>query len=427
MACFGSCGRSAFSRKLSGMTRRAWTWLAGTIVLGGALSVSAQIDPARRELIQLGYNQPLEGRGPLAAYGFYYLNQPQFIHRTNLTLRLAVAPVYLDSELGISQALGPRTDVGLGLAGGGFADSYSEVHRGKYERHESFIGHGGELSASIYHLFNPASRIPLYAVLRGGVHFSSFHEDSETPSTFELPDDQAILRARAGLRWGGREPVMLPDVAMELSAWYEGDYRTASGGYGFANDRQLNSDAHQFWGRGLLTYTIPRWEHTFGVNLIGGGALNVDRFGSFRLGGNLPLNSEFPLSLPGYYFQELSARSFMLMGLSYAVPLGPLQRWRVSAGATTAYVDYLPALAQPGHWHTGVGGGLVYRSPSDSWQLAVAYGYGFDAIRSEGRGAQSLSFLVQFDLDRTRRRIFDPTGGIEQSRGLQQLFRNIFR
>ncbi len=389
--------------------------------------MSAQIDPTRRELVQLGYNQPLEGRGPLAAYGFYYRNQPEFLQHSNLTLRLAVAPVYLDSELGIRHALSPRTDLGIGLAGGGFADSYSEVHRGKYERRESFVGHGGELSASVYHRFNPGSRIPLYAVLRAAGHFSSYQRDSETPRTFELPDDQAILRTRVGLRWGGREPVMLPDVAMELSTWYEGDFRTAPGQYGYANDRRLNEDAHLFWARGLLTYTLPRLEHTFGVNAIGGGALNGDRLGSFRLGGNLPLNSEFPLSLPGYYFQELTARSFVLMGVTYAVPLGPRQRWRIGAGANTAYVDYLPALSQPGHWNTGVGGGLVYRSPSDSWQVAVAYGYGFQAIRSDGRGAQSISFLLQFDLDRTRRRIFDPGEGIEQSRGLQELFRNIFR
>src|SRR5690349_1331864 len=108
------------------MTRGTWTTLAGLLWLGSAWLLHAQIDPQRRELIQLGYNQPLEGRGPLAAYGFYYLNKPQFLQRTNLTLRLAVAPVYIDSEFGISQALSPRTDVGFGLAGGGFADSYSE-------------------------------------------------------------------------------------------------------------------------------------------------------------------------------------------------------------------------------------------------------------------------------------------------------------
>jgi hypothetical protein len=141
------------------MTRGAWVWITGLAWLGGALLVSAQIDPQRRELIQMGYNQPLEGRGPLAAYGFYYRNQPQFLKHTNLTLRLAVAPVYLDSELGIGQAISPQTDLGIGLSGGGFADSYSEVRRGKYEREESFLGHGGEISSSVYHLFNPASRI----------------------------------------------------------------------------------------------------------------------------------------------------------------------------------------------------------------------------------------------------------------------------
>ena len=76
---------------------------------------------------------------------------------------------------------------------------------------------------------------------------------------------------------------------------------------------------------------------------------------------------------------------------------------------------------------SGVGGGLVYRSPSDSWQVAVAYGYGFEAIRNGGRGAQSLSILLQFDLDSTRRRFFDPTVNINRSRGLQSIMRTIFR
>lgn len=393
--------------------------------LGG--NALAQIDPVHRELIQLGYNQALEGRGPLAAYGFYYLNRPDFLQHSNLTLRLAVAPVYLDSEIGIANVLGPSTSIGLGLSGGGFADSYSEVHRGKYERRESFLGHGGEISASVYHLFNPDSRIPLYGVLRGAAHLAVYAEDSQTDENFVLPDDQVILRVRSGLRWGGREPVMLPDVAMEISAWYEGDFRTKPGHYGLNNDRELNASTHLFWARSMLTYTLPEWEHTFNVSITGGGGPDLDRFSSFRLGGNLPLYSEFPLSLPGYYFQELSARSFVLFGGSYSIPLGAKQRWQVTAAASTAYVDYIPDLTQPGHWHSGVGGGVVYRSPTDSWQVALSYGYGFDAIRSDGRGAQSLSFLVQFDLDRTRRRFFDPTAGIGQSRGLQEIIRNVFR
>src|SRR5437868_2420893 len=93
--------------------------LAMVVVLSGPPALHAQIDPTKRELIQLGYNLPLEGSGPLNAYAFYYLNLPHFVH-TNLTLRLAVAPVYLDSELGFNQAFGEHTDFGVGVAGGGF-------------------------------------------------------------------------------------------------------------------------------------------------------------------------------------------------------------------------------------------------------------------------------------------------------------------
>ena len=403
------------------------TILASLFMLDVAIGAFAQIDPTKRELIQLGYNQPVVGRGPLAGYGFYYLNKPNYFSHTNLTLRLAVAPVYLDSELGISQALGPNTDIGIGMAGGGFADGYSEVRSGKYEPEESFRGHGGEVSASVYHLFNPEARIPLYAVLRGAAHFSAFEEDTKTANNFSVPDDQPSFRVRAGLRWGGSEPLMLPQLAMELSVWYEGEFRGKPGRYGFDGDRALEHDSHIFWARALLTYTLPESKHSFGLNLTAGTGTEMDRLSAYRLGGNLPLYSEFPLSLPGYYFQELTAQSFVLLGGNYNLPLDPKQNWWLTASAATAYVDYLQGLEQPRRWNSGVGGGIVFRSPSDSWQVAIAYGYGVDAIRSDGHGAQSVAILLQFDLDSTKRRFFDPTDNIGRSRGLQSIMRTIFR
>jgi len=401
--------------------------LAALLIAGMALSASAQIDSTRRELIQLGYNQPLAGKSPLAAYGFYYLNKPNYFERTNLTLRLALAPVYLDSELGVSGVLGPNTDLGFGFAGGGFADSYSEVHGGKYEQRESFRGHGGEVSSSLYHLFNSGARIPLYAVLRGAAHYSAYTDDSNTDENFVVPEDQFIYRVRAGLRWGGREPLMLPDLAMELSAWYEGEFRSEPGRYGYNGDRTLEGSSHLFWARALLTYTFPESKQSFGISLTSGTGTQVDRLNAYRMGGNLPLYSEFPLTLPGYYFQELSAKSFILLGANYNVPIDARQNWWITTLAATAYVDYLNELGQSGDWNSGVGGGLVYRSSTDSWQIAVAYGYGVDAIRDGERGAHSLSILVQFDLDRTRRRFFDPTENMGRSRGLQSIMRNIFR
>ena len=61
---------------LPAMTQRVRTLWTVILLLGVALGASAQIDPTKRELIQLGYNQPFQGVGPLAAYGFYYLNKP---------------------------------------------------------------------------------------------------------------------------------------------------------------------------------------------------------------------------------------------------------------------------------------------------------------------------------------------------------------
>ena len=402
-------------------------YLTALFAAGIALSASAQIDSTRRELIQLGYNQPLTGKGPLAAYGFYYLNQPNYFNHTNLTLRLALAPVYMDSELGIARVFGPNTDIGIGLAGGGFADSYSEVHRGNYEQGQSFRGHGGEVSSSLYHLFNPGARIPLYAVLRGAAHYSAYSDDSNTDENFVVPEDQFTYRVRAGLRWGGREPLMLPDLAMELSVWYEGEFRTKPGRYGYNNDRTLEGSSHLYWARALLTYTFPESKQSFGISLTTGTGTQMDRLNAYRMGGNLPLYSEFPLTLPGYYFQELSAESFVLLGANYNLPLDARQNWWITTLAATAYVDYLDDLGQSGDWNSGVGGGIVYRSSSDSWQVALAYGYGVDAIRNGERGAHSLSILVQFDLDRSRRRFFDPSDNIGRSRGLQSIIRNIFR
>jgi hypothetical protein len=220
---------------------------------------------------------------------------------------------------------------------------------------------------------------------------------------------------------------MLPDLAMELSVWYEGEFRTEPNRYGFNGDRNVEAASHLFWGRGLLTYTLPELKHNFGVSVTAGTGLNLDRFSAYRLGGNLPLSSEFPLSLPGYYYQELSAQSFVLLVGSYSIPLDSKQRFRVNATVATGWVNYLEGLGQPGNWNTGVGGGIIYRSPSDSWQVALAYGYGVDAIRSDGRGGQSVSILVQFDLDRTKRRLVDPSDNVPRSGGMQHFLRGVFR
>jgi hypothetical protein len=372
---------------------RVLTWLA----LFAPIFASAQIDPVKRDLIQFGYNQAFEGHQPLAAYAFYYHNQPDFV-RTNLTLRLAVAPVYLDSELGFVGALGPNTDLGIGLAGGGFSDSYNEIRGGEFMPGESFDGNGAEISASIYHLFNPGDEIPLNFVLRGTAHYTVYNPNDDTAANFTLPGDHGDFNVRTGVRWGGVEPTLFPPLAMELSVWYEGHVRSNPGAYGFNGDRELKEQSHLFWAEAALAYTLPKSQQSFYVRLTAGTSVDADRFSAYRLGGFLPLIAEFPLSLPGYFYQEINARQFVL--------LDGKKRWNLDVNAASAFVDYLPGESQPGNWLNGVGGGILYHSRSDRWKIMFNYAYGIDAIRSHGRGANSIGVLVQFDLGLLRSKKF---------------------
>lgn len=397
--------------------------LAGAGLLNSSAAL-AQIDPIPRELIQFGYNAAFQGHAPLAAYAFYYRNAPSFL-RTNLTLRMAVAPTYLDSELGISHVFTENTDIGIGIAGGGFADSYDEIRRGKFLPRESFVGHGGEAALSLYHCFNPEQQIPLSAVLRGVAHYTTYETDDDTARRFILPNDHTTFSIRTGLRWGGKEPVLFPSLAMELSVWYEGQFRTDSGRYGFPDDnpqgdRRMREMSHLFWGQALLAYTFTNSGQSFYINLTAGTSADADRFSAYRLGSLLPLVSEFPLNLPGYYYQEISAKQFVLLGGNYTIALDSKGRWNANLVATTAGVDYLPGLEQNGHWHSGVGGGILYQRPS--LKVMLGYAYGIDAMRSSGRGAHSVGILMQIDLEHAKDLLFSPQQP-NRWRGFQRVFR----
>jgi hypothetical protein len=380
-----------------GTTRRPLLHVAG--VLAAVLlapTARAQIDPVRRDLVEVGYDRPLGGSPPVAAYGYYYLNRPEFL-RPELALRLAVAPVYVDAELGIRGVFGPSTDLAVGLSGGGFAYSYEEIRRGEWLRDQSFTGHGGAASLSLYHLFNPGAQIPLNGMLRGAFSYAAYVRRSDNPEDFALPPNQPVATLRAGVRFGGQEPRLEPATAMELSAWYEGQYRFKPGDYGFDGDRSVERVVHRFWGRGLLVYTLPdsRQRLTFGV--IAGGSVHPDRFSAYRVGGVFTLASEFPLVLPGYFAGELSARSLVLLGATYSTPLESARRWFLTAGGSTGRITGTPGLEQPGAWNTGLGAGVTYLSLSKSWKVTLTYGYGFNAVRGGHQGGNALTLQIQYD------------------------------
>jgi hypothetical protein len=381
-----------------GLHGRSAGVVSAALAFASTIAVFGQIDPDKRQLLQLGYNASFEGHAPLAGYAFYYLNRPEF-HRENMTLRMAIAPVYLDTELGFAKALGPNTDFGVGVSGGGFADSFNEVREGKYIPRESFDGYGGGASASIYHLFNPDSRIPLYGVLRAGAYYTTYSDIDYTGDRFDLPEDNAAARFRGGLRFGGKEPVLFPPLAMELSIWAESINRSESGNYGYNGDREMNESVGLFYAHAYLSYTFERGDNA-SASITAGDSANADRLTAYRLGGVLPLVAEYPLIIPGYFYQELTAERFALFNARYALALDELKRWQVTAMVATAVVDYVEGMEQARRWNSGVGGGVMYRSQSEIWKAALTYGYGIDAIRGSHRGAHVVGVMVQFDLEK---------------------------
>jgi hypothetical protein len=369
-------------------------WLLFWLTLRG----SAQVDPIVRNQLQLGYDQPITGKGPQAAYLYYYRNEPQFV-RSNLTLRLAVAPAYMDAEVGVKNLISPSTDLGIGIAGGAFGDYYYEVRQGNYVREESFNGHGGGGSVSLYQRLNPGQLVPLHLVGRGGFRYSTYVDAKKTDDTFELPEDRMNLYTRAGLRLAGKEPTLYPDLAMELSVWYERQWRLHSDEYGFNNDRAVNAASSLYWVYAGFHYAWTNVGHKFNLDVTAGGSDGTDRFSAWRLGGVLPLVAEFPLILPGYYFQEISAERFVHLSAGYDISLDHENRWQWRVEGAGARVDYLPGFEQNDRWHAGIGSAVVFTSRSKVLKVALRYGYGFEALRHDEKGAHSVGVLFQWDFE----------------------------
>jgi hypothetical protein len=370
---------------------------------------SAQVDPEKRRLIQMGIDQSLSGPSPEGAYLFYYINQPHFV-RDDLTLRLAVAPVYIDSELAMSSSPAHGGNIlAVGLAGGGFADDYAEVRGGQYFRGESFDGNSATISASLYRCLNPTQVMPLNLIARLSAHSAVYWRTSQTQADFTLPPDHRDYKLRLGLRLGGIPPELIPSRAGELSLWYEPTSRDHSRTYGLNGDRTLELFTEVFWTRAAVAYRLKNGAR-FEASAIAGGTKNADRFDAFRIGGMLPFSSEFPLGLPGYFNGELTVQRFALFGGRYSRPMVPNSSFHWEAFAYSADVTFLQGLDQPRPWNSGVGGGLAFQSKARVWQAKLDYGYGIDAIRSGGRGAHSVALMLQLDLEAWRKK------GIPESR-----------
>jgi hypothetical protein len=363
------------------------------VLLLTAVPAAAQIDPEPRLNLELGVEGPLKGDGPLSGYAFLLWNRPHFVEE-DLYLRVLLAPTFLMSELVLDRWPTDGHAVGVGVAGGFFPYNFEEFRDGMHVEDESFWGHGGEANLSYYRRVLLGGLLPLEGQVRLKPQYVVYARN-DTDARFRLPPDTAIFSGRVGLRLGGVPPELHPDLALEVSVWYEPSYRVEAGPYGFPErPQELEHFTQKAWARTGGIFTLFR-RHTVQGFFTAGTAENADALTSFRLGSALPFRSEFPLILHGYYVEEVFARRFWLLNFAYRFPILPdSDRVKLQLSFDYARVDYASGHELPRHGLRGVGIDLSLTLTARI-RLLLGWGYGFDAPRNGDFGGQEAHTLME--------------------------------
>lgn len=344
--------------------------------------------------MEVGHEQPLGNPGPSAPYVYLYANRPEAFG-SSTTLRLALAPVYVDSEVGLKNFTGPGGDAGIGFSGGGYAFGQTEVVRGDYRRGESFTGHGGGPSFSLYPQLGKLGPVPLNGYFRVGASYADYRRVSRTDPAFVMPPNEWTGLFRGGLRFGGQEPGLDKSPAAEASIWFEHREREHDETYGYG-DRIAQRRASLYWGRLLFTYTL--WDRTrIGTGISAGGGTDVDRFSAYRLGGMETLTSEFPLILPGYFPQEIAARNYEHVWIRGGFSFDRLRSLLFTMTAAAASIDPVRGTDAGGTLHAGGSVGLEFMPKKAAFRGMLSYGYAPTAARGAGLGGQEIALGVEIN------------------------------
>lgn len=364
-------------------------------LLLAAAPAKAQIDDAKRLLLEGGNEDGLGYPGPGSPYVFLYLNRPGAAGPGS-ALRVALAPVFADVELGLPGVFGSRTDLGLGFSGGGYAFGHAQVDRGSEKPGESFIGHGGGPSVSLYPRLGDIGPVPLGGVFRVSYVYTDFQRTVRTDAGYEPPPDEWTGAARAGLRLGGVEPGLDHGQALEVSLWGESRLRDRPASYGYNGDRFVRRNVNLYWTRILVSLPAPHGMRVGGGLNAGSGA-GVSRLSAYSLGGMQTQTSEFPLIIPGYFNHEIFASDFVHAWAHTALPVPGLKRFFLLLTAAGATVTPIRGTDSGGINHAGVSAGIGFSPADGPLHAELSYGYSPTALRGTRRGGHALAFSAEFD------------------------------
>lgn len=357
----------------------------------------AEIDPVRRNNLEFAFEGPLRGNGPLGGVGFLLINRPHF--PTKDTYLMTVISPYLYTEITRDKLPAEGHALGLGIGGGFLANDFEQVRNGSYKRQESFRGNGADAALSYYLRPSPIGGVlPVDGIVRATTRYADYLKGADTESAYKLPADTFIHGARVGVRIGGIPPELLPEKALELSLWYEADYRVKTGLHGLPGRQQETEHlTQQAWGR--LGGTMPVWSrHSASLMMSGGISGRTDELSCYRMGSGLRFQDEFPYVIHGYYSREIFARSFFLLNTSYRFPPVPdLQHLQLQFSYDYARVGYQPGHELPHNSLNGLGADIILFLPKEM-TLTLGYGYGIDASRHGGFGGQQLNIMYEWKL-----------------------------
>jgi len=367
-------------------------WIVGVAILLLVSAAHAQVDPHKRTNLEAGIEAPFRGNAPLDGYVFLYVNRPDF-PSTDWYSRVIIAPTYVTGEI-VRDFAGHA--FGLGIDGGEFQNSVYDYRSGLLDKAESFQGGGAGATLSYYwRQLKIGGVVPVEGMLRFRPQYVSYDTGSETSSNFALPGDTGIYAFRAGVRVGGMPPELFPKEALEVSAYHEARYRDSSGQFGLPNRQQFTDHFTQAtWGRAGAI--LPVWlDHTISLFITGGVAEKSDTLSVFRLGGPFRFRAELPLVLHGYNINEVYAKSFGLINLSYRLqPIRELDWLGLQFSADYARVDFPSDHTLPHHNLPALGADIVAQM-GKAGLLVLGYGYGFDAPRPRQSGAQEAHIMFE--------------------------------
>ena len=300
---------------------------------------------------------PLKGNAPINGYAFFLWNRPHY-PEPDQYLRVVVAPTYLLTELVQDHWPFGRHAVSVGLNGGGLRYGHDEYRNGNLQGRRVVLGPRRRAAALLLRGHEALRQAPapgpdppharlhrLPGLLRHGRPLRA------------APGHRAPHRSSGTPPRAGVPPELLPQLALEASAWYEAVYRTNADTFGFPERPGAPGVAHpaRLGPSGRRSSSPPRGTPSTSWSPPGSRA-TTDLLSSYPHGQRAPLPERVPAD-PARLLRRGGVRQAVLAA-ERVVPipgLAGLRNVHLRISGDIAGVEYVDGHRLPREHLRGVG------------------------------------------------------------------------